>query len=73
MFAELNFTSLSLFAKELHIDDHTSTQNAPITTYLPGTTVKYGFSGQRSGSTQPTYSLPYSNMGISVGANFDLK
>jgi opacity protein-like surface antigen len=73
VFAEVNFTSLSLFAKETDIDSHTSTQSQPITTLLPGTKIQYGFSGQTNSNLFPTFSVPYSNMAVIAGINFDIK
>jgi hypothetical protein len=73
MWAEVSFMSLSLFAKEMKITSHTSTQSQPISTLLPGTVISYGFSGQAGATQQPTFSLPYSNMGINIGISFEIK
>ena len=72
VWAEFNFMSISLFAKETKITQHTGATN-PNSAPLTGTTVSYGFSGQAGALQQPTFSIPYSNMGISIGANFDIK
>ena len=71
--AEISFMSLSLFAKEMTINSHTSTQSQPIATLLPGSKITYGFSGQAGATQQPTFSLPYSNMGVNIGISFDIK
>lgn len=72
MWAEISFMSLALFAKETKITSHTGTAS-PNTAPVEGTVVSYGFSGQAGALQQPTFSLPYSNMGFNIGANFDIK
>lgn len=72
VWAEFNYMSISLFAKETKITQHTGATN-PNAAPLEGTTITYGFSGQAGSLNQPTFSIPYSNMGISIGATFDIK
>jgi len=73
LWAEFSYMSISLYAKQTTITSHTTTQSQPITSLLPGTTITYGFSGQASATTQPTFSVPFSNMGLNAGINFDIK
>lgn len=68
---EVGFTSLSLFAKEMEITEHSggATNAYP----LEGSTISYGFSGQPGSPVKPSFSMPYSNMAFMIGVNFDIK
>jgi hypothetical protein len=71
-FAEFNFMSMSLYAKEMKITQHTGATN-PNVPPIEGSTITYGYSGKASATEQPTFSIPYSNMGLYAGLAFDIK
>jgi hypothetical protein len=78
---EANVLSLSAYAKESKVTEHTS--NGITTTITPpaGTTIKYSNNGSYNyiGSTttvstnRPTYSIPFSNVGLSIGISVALQ
>ena len=70
IWAECNLLSLSLTASEFDVATHTLDNSTATTFPAPGTVIHYKTSGTISATDRMTYSIPYSNIGISAGVTY---
>ena len=73
IWAEVSLLSLSAYVKEADLTAiSVNGQNYPLSGYTGTTTIKYGKNVAADSVLQPTYSQPFSNVGINVGICFRL-
>lgn len=69
---EANLLSISLYAKDTKVIQHTLDGAESTVPPFSGTTIKYGNTGSYSSTSSPTYAMPFSNLGFTVGLSFSL-
>lgn len=79
VWGEISMLSLSVFAKEQDLKSWTETQQGasqsyPVSAYGPGSTIRLGKTAtvDTTLSNFPTYSIPFSHVGIQFGVTFTL-
>lgn len=73
MMIEVNSISLSVYAKKSVWTDYKQNGNTIPLSQIPKDYRETTFSSSNTGNSEPAFSLPFSNMGITAGITYDLQ